>query len=107
MIYFEKQFFQRRSVEFKFGVPQFVEPFVQDDVLAASLLRLHYKLEKDADTLNIEGDLADVFARLGERHVCGPAKDSTIRDERNKINRVKDYLIAVIGRTLASRIWRI
>ncbi len=92
MIYLENGFFQSRREDFGSGVPRFVKPFVQDDALAASLLRLHRKLEKDADTLNIEDDLADVFTHLGERHVCEPRNDSTTRDERGKIIRVKDYL---------------
>jgi hypothetical protein len=92
VIYLEKEFFQNRSEDFRFGVPQFVKPFVQDAALAASLLRLHRKLERDADTLNIENDLADVFTHLSERHVSQPRNDAAIRDERNKILRVKDYL---------------
>jgi AraC-like DNA-binding protein len=92
VIYVEKEFFQSRSEDFEFGVPQFVKPFVQDVALAASLLRLHRKLDRDADTLNIENDLADVFAHLGERHVSEPRNKPAIRDERNKILRVKDYL---------------
>jgi AraC-like DNA-binding protein len=92
VIYLEKEFFQSRSEDFGFGAPQFVKPFVQDAALAASLLRLHRKLERDADTLNIENDLADVFTHLSERHVSEPRNDPAIRDERNKILRVKDYL---------------
>lgn len=92
VIYLEKEFFQSRPEDFGFRVPQFVKPLVQDTALSASLLRLHRKLERDADTLNIENDLADVFTHLGERHVSEPRNDSAIRDERNKILRVKDYL---------------
>jgi AraC-like DNA-binding protein len=92
MIYFEEEFFQSRSEDFGLGVPQFVKPFVQDEALATCLLRLHRKLERDADILNIENDLTDVFAHLGERHVCESRNDSAIRNERNKIIRVKDYL---------------
>jgi AraC-like DNA-binding protein len=92
VIYLEKDFFQSRSADFGFGVPRFVKPFVQDVALAASLLRLHHKLERDADTLDIENNLAEVFAHLGERHVHESKNDSTIRDERDKMIRVKDYL---------------
>jgi AraC-like DNA-binding protein len=92
MIYFEKEFFQRWSEDFGPGVPQFLNPFVQDDPLAASLLRLHRKLERHADTLNIEDDLADVFAHLSARHMCDPKYDPAVRNERDKIIRVKDYL---------------
>ncbi len=92
VIYLEKEFFKNRSEDFGSGVPQFVRPFVQDAALAASLLRLHRKLERDADSLNIENDLADVFTHLSERHVSEPRNDSAIRDERNKILRVKEYL---------------
>ncbi len=59
---------------------------------ATSLLRLHRKLEKNADILSIEDDLADVFTHLSERHVCEPKHDLTIRDERTRIIRVRDYL---------------
>jgi AraC-like DNA-binding protein len=92
VIYFEKEFFQSRSDDFGLDVPKFVKPFVQDKALATSLLRLHRKLERDADTFNIEDDLADVFTHLSERHVREPKNDSNIPDERDKIIRVKDYL---------------
>lgn len=92
VLYLEKEFFRNRSEDFGSGVPQFVTPFVQDAALAASLLRLHRKLERDADTLNIENDLADVFTHLSERHVSEPGGDPAIRDERGKILRVKDHL---------------
>lgn len=92
MIYFEKEFFQGWSEDFGPEVPQFLNPFVQDDPLAASLLRLHRKLEKEADTLNIEDDLANVFAHLRARHMCDPKRDSAVWNERDKISRVKDYL---------------
>jgi len=92
VIYLEQEFFRSRSEDFRFGSPQFVKPFVQDAALAASLLKLHRKLEGDADPLNIENDLADVFTFLGEGHVREQANGSAIRDEQNKILRVKDYL---------------
>ncbi len=92
VIYLEKEFFQNRSEDFGSGVPRFEKPFVQDVALATSLLRLHRKLETDADTLNIENDLADVLTHLSERHLSEPRNDPAIRDERNKILRVKDYL---------------
>ena len=92
VIYFENEFFRERAEDFGFSVPQFVAPFAEDDALAASLLRLHYKLERDEDTLNVENDLAEVFTHLGERHIREPKNDSTIRDDRNKITLVRDYL---------------
>ncbi|HTF63383.1 MAG TPA: AraC family transcriptional regulator [Edaphobacter sp.] len=101
MIYFEKEFFRSRAEDFGFGIPQFMSPFVQDDALAASLLRLHRKLENDADALNIEDALADVFTHLGKRHVSEPRNDSTTRDERNKIIRVKDYLHSSYRRNIS------
>jgi AraC-like DNA-binding protein len=82
----------RTSEDFGSGVPQFVKPFVQDAALAASLLRLHRKLDRDVDSLNIENDLADVFIHLSERRMSEPRNDLAIRDEQNKILRVKDYL---------------
>jgi AraC-like DNA-binding protein len=92
VIYFEKEFFQSRSEDFAFGPPKFMKPFVQDEALAVSLLRLHRKLERNSDTLNIEDDLTDVFSHLGEHHVRQSRNDSTIRNERDKIIRVRDYL---------------
>jgi AraC-like DNA-binding protein len=101
VIYLEKDFFQSRAEDFGFGVPQFVKPFVQDAALAATLLRLHRKLEEGVDTLNIENDLADVFTHLSERHVREPRNDSTIRDELNKILRVKDYLHSYYSKNIS------
>jgi len=92
VIYLEKEFFQNRSDDFGSGVPQFSQEFVQDCALATSLLRLHKKLERDTDALNIESDLADVFTYLNERFVAKPVNDVAIDGERSKILRVKDYL---------------
>lgn len=92
VIYLEKEFFQNRSDDFGSGVPQFAQPFVRDAALATSLLQLHSKLEREADALNIETDLADVFTHLSERFMTEPPSDSTTYGERSKILRVKDYL---------------
>jgi len=101
MFYLEKEFFQARSEDFGSGIPQFVKPFVRDEALAASLLRLHRKLETDADTLNIEHDLACVFSHLSERHICDLSNQLPIRNERDRIRDVKDYLRSFYSRAIS------
>jgi AraC-like DNA-binding protein/quercetin dioxygenase-like cupin family protein len=94
VFYFEKKFYQSLSSIFGHNPLRFSHVFVKDQTLADSLLTLHRAMEDSNDSLEIDSTFVSIFGRLAEHYACDRAQSSTAASERNKINRVKQYLEA-------------
>jgi AraC-like DNA-binding protein len=94
VFYFEKEFYQSLSSIFGHNPLRFSHVFVNDQTLTDSLLRLHRAMEDSNDSLEIDSAFVSIFGRLVDRYVCDHAQSSAVANEKDKINRVKEYIEA-------------
>lgn len=95
VFYFEKKFYQSLSSNFGHNPLRFSHVFVQDQMLTNILLTLHRTMEGDTnDSLEIDSAFVSIFGRLAERYACDRAQSSAVAGEKNKINRVRQYIEA-------------
>lgn len=95
VFYFEKKFYQSLSSNFGYNPLRFSHVFVEDQTLSGRLLTLHRSMEEDTnDSLEIDSAFVSIFGRLAERYACDRSQSSAVATERDKINRVKQYIEA-------------
>ena len=100
VFFFEDEMFRARSTDVARNVLRFSKPFVEDRRLAATLLRLHRKLETDGTALDLESSLLEVFTHLARKHACVRLQTHHSGIEKIKIKRAKDYLHSFYGREI-------
>jgi AraC-like DNA-binding protein len=98
VFFFEDELFRARSTDLGRNVLRFSKPFVEDRLLASSLLRLHRKLETYGTALDIESSIFEVFMQLVQKHSCLPVQIHASGVEKTKIDKVKEYLDAYYRR---------
>ncbi|MBS1800570.1 MAG: AraC family transcriptional regulator [Acidobacteria bacterium] len=73
---------------------RFHKPFVQDSLLASSLLRLHLELEYPGDKLRFESQLLSIFSHLTERYSTMQAPRAKLDFDNTRIDHARQYLEA-------------
>jgi AraC-like DNA-binding protein len=92
--FLEDVLFRSRTLAIGIGSLRFTKPFVEDQWIADSLLRLHHKLEQSGASLEFESTLLDILAHIAERHVCVPAPAHSAKPVPLKVKRAKEYIEA-------------
>lgn len=77
---------------------RFRQPFVQDNLLASSLLRLHLELEYPGEKLRFESQLLSIFSHLTERHSTMQAPRAKPESDNASIDLARQYLEANYNR---------
>ncbi|HET9087986.1 MAG TPA: AraC family transcriptional regulator [Acidobacteriaceae bacterium] len=94
VFYLEESLLDAHSIELSEKIFRFSKQFVQDQLLANKMLRLHRKLEADGTTLEMESSLLSLLKRLAEYHVYQPGQLKISEIDTGKVKRVLEYLRA-------------
>ena len=94
MFYLEEKLFESLTQSFAVRNLRFHTPFVQDSLLASSLLRLHLELEYPGDKLRFESQLLSIFSHLTERHSTMQAPRAKLESDNAGIDLARQYLEA-------------
>jgi len=86
----------RKAVEDMSGkpadIPFFPEPVINHPETASMLRDLHISLEDGASQLERESKFLWTLAKFAKRHADSPTKERALRDERDIVRIVREYL---------------
>ena len=94
VFFFEDFSLAGKLPEFGIDTFKFSKPFVQDPILAATLLRLHRQLESHGTALESESLLLTIFARLADKHNGGSIQKLRAGKELIRVAKAKEYIAA-------------
>lgn len=101
VFFLENALFQSHSMDVARRVFRFAKPFLDAPSVADSLLALHVQLEQQADTLEAESGLLDVFAKLAETHGVAQPEAQRLPKEKRMIRRCREYIDANYQRNIS------
>lgn len=98
MFYLEEKLFESLTQSTSVRDLRFHQPFIQDNLLASNLLRLHLELEYPGDKLHFESQLLSIFSHLIERHSTMHAPRAKLGFDNAGIDLARQYLEANYSR---------